>query len=79
MHREQIAKQALKSYKRVFQGNKTFGLLSGNAKEYDADYLFSTMQMMAKEESLAHFSRDAFDAIVIDEVHRAGAKSYQKS
>lgn len=78
VHREQIAKQALKSYKRVFQGNKTFGLLSGNAKEYDADYLFSTMQMMAKEESLAHFSRDAFDVIVIDEVHRAGAKSYQK-
>ena len=32
------------------------------------------MQMMAKEESLAHFSRDAFDVIVIDEVHRAGAK-----
>lgn len=78
VHREQIAKQALKSYKRVFQGNRSFGLLSGNSKEYDVDTLFSTMQMMAKDESLAHFSRDAFDVIVIDEVHRAGARSYQK-
>ena len=78
VHREQIAKQAMKSYQKVFQGHKTFGLLSGNSKEYDVDCLFSTMQMMAKEESLAHFSRDAFDVIVIDEVHRAGAQSYQK-
>lgn len=78
VHREQIAKQAVKSYKRVFQGNRSFGLLSGNSKEYDVDTLFATMQMMAKDESLAHFSRDAFDVIVIDEVHRAGARSYQK-
>ncbi|WP_297238853.1 DEAD/DEAH box helicase family protein, partial [uncultured Faecalicoccus sp.] len=78
VHREQIAKQAMKSYQKVFQGHKTFGLLSGNSKEYDVDCLFSTMQTMAKEESLAHFSRDAFDVIVIDEVHRAGAQSYQK-
>ncbi len=78
VHREQIAKQALKSYKRIFQDDKNYGLLSGNSKEYDALFLFSTMQMMAKDESLSHFSKDAFDVIVIDEVHRAGAKSYQK-
>ena len=34
--------------------------------------------MMAKDESLSHFSKYAFDVIVIDEVHRAGARSYQK-
>lgn len=78
VHREQIAKQALKSYKRIFQDDKSYGLLSGNSKEYDADFLFSTMQMMAKDESLSHFRKDEFDIIVIDEVHRAGAVSYQK-
>lgn len=36
------------------------------------------MQMMAKDESLSHFRKDEFDIIVIDEVHRAGAVSYQK-
>ena len=78
VHREQIAKQAINSYKKVFGNTKTFGLLSGNSKEYEADYLFSTMQMMAKQETLERFKRDEFDTIIIDEVHRAGADSYQR-
>lgn len=78
VHREQIAKQAIKSYKKVFGNTKVFGLLSGNSKEYESDYLFSTMQMMAKQETLERFKRDEFDTIIIDEVHRAGADSYQR-
>lgn len=78
VHREQIAKQAIISYQKVFGTTRTFGLLSGNSKDYDADYLFATMQMMAKPETLSRFERDEFDTIVIDEVHRAGAESYQR-
>ena len=78
VHREQIAKQALESYRRVFGKAKTFGLLSGNEKNYDSEFLFSTMQMMCKDETLKRFSREEFDIIVVDEVHRAGAGSYQK-
>ena len=77
VHREQIAKQAIKSYKRVFGKTKTFGLLSGNSKDFEADYLFSTMQMMAKPEVLERFRKDHFEAIIIDEAHRIGATSYQ--
>ena len=32
VHREQIAKQAIRSYKKVFGNTKSFGLLSGNSK-----------------------------------------------
>ena len=78
VHREQIAKQAINSYRKVFGNKKSFGLLSGNVKDFEADYLFSTMQMMAKPEILARFGKDEFDIIVIDEVHRAGAESYQR-
>lgn len=78
VHREQIAKQAIASYKRVFGDTKSFGLLSGTSKDFEADYLFATMQTMSKTESLNRFSRDVFDTIIIDEVHRAGANSYQK-
>ncbi len=77
VHREQIARQAIVSYKKVFGSTKTFGLLSGNSKDYDADYLFSTMQMMAKPETLCKFRKDEFQTIVIDEAHRVGASSYQ--
>ncbi|MDO4466879.1 MAG: DEAD/DEAH box helicase [Bacillota bacterium] len=78
VHREQIAKQALASYKRVFGKNRSYGLLSGNSKQYAQDYLFSTMQMMSKDETLNQFDPYYFDTIIIDEVHRAGASSYQK-
>lgn len=78
VHREQIAKQAMRTYQVVFGKEKTYGLLSGNQRDMEKDFLFSTMQMMAKEEIHALFSRDAFDFIVIDEAHRIGSKSYQK-
>ena len=45
---------------------------------FDNQYVFATMQMMAKQESLEHYDPKAFDVIVIDEVHRAGADSYQR-
>ncbi len=77
VHREQIAKQAIESYKKVFGKTKTFGLLSGNSKDYEVEYLFSTMQMMAKTETLARFRKDEFQTIIVDEAHRIGANSYQ--
>lgn len=61
----------------MFGNTKVFGLLSGNAKDYEADYLFSTMQMMAKPEVLTQFSKEEFQMIIIDEAHRVGASSYQ--
>ena len=77
VHREQIAKQAKETYKKVFGKNKTYGLLSGNHKDINVDFLFSTMQMMSKEEIYTQFNPDTFDVLVIDEAHRIGAKSYQ--
>lgn len=78
VHRELIAKQAVKSYRRVFGNTKKLALLSGNSKEYDADILFATMSMMAKPETLERYKPDEFDWICIDEVHRTGSESYQR-
>ncbi len=77
VHREQIARQAIDSFRNVFGNTKTFGLLSGNSKDFEADYLFSTMQMMAKPEIRERFDKKEFQVIVIDEAHRTGAASYQ--
>lgn len=77
VHREQILDQAIKSYKDVFGDTKSFGKLSGTQKDFDSDFLFSTMSMMAKKDIMAKFSKGEFEIIVIDEVHRAGAASYQ--
>ncbi len=77
-HREQILKQALESYQDVLGDNISAGILSGNNKEYDVDYLFSTVQIMSKQETLERYLPDYFDYICIDETHRSGADSYQK-
>lgn len=78
VHREQIAKQTLKSYKRVFGSSRTYGLLSGNSRVLGAEFLFATMQMMSKEEIRSHYSPEDFDVIILDECHHVGAESYQK-
>lgn len=80
VHREQIAKQAIKSYERVLgkRAGEEMGLLSGSSKNTDKLYLFSTMQSMAKDDNLSQFSPEAFDFIVVDEAHRTGANSYKK-
>ena len=81
-HREQINKQAKKSYGRIFGMNVPMALLSGNhnniqeAKE--ATFLFSTMNMMAKEEIRSQFDPEHYSVIVLDECHRSGAESYQR-
>lgn len=78
VHREDIARKAMKSFKNVITGNKTWGLISGTEKGYEAEYIFSTMNMMSKSEVYEKYEKTDFDVIIIDEAHRAGAESYQR-
>lgn len=78
VHREQIAKQSIEAYRHVFKGHDKFGLLTGNSKDYDKPYLFSTIQTMSKDDVYTRYPRDYFEYIVVDEVHKAGATSYLK-
>jgi len=78
VHREQIAKAAMESFKRVFGTDRSMSVLSGTSKSTDSDFLFSTVQTLSKDEVLYGFKPDDFDYVVIDEAHRAGSKSYEK-
>ncbi len=78
VHRNQIAKQAMKSYRKVFSGRKTMGLVTGNHHDYDADYVFATIQTLSKKENLNRYDSEHWDAIVIDEAHHSAADSYKK-
>lgn len=89
VHREQIAKQALVSYQRVFGTRRDDGssykyaLLSGSTSKdmhnvKEADMIFATIQMISKDRVLNEFTPDTFSVICIDEAHHSGAESYQK-
>lgn len=79
VHREQILTKAKSDYQKILGGSDAdFGILSGSNKKIEAKYLFATVQTISKLEVLNKFDRKAFDYILIDEVHKAGAQSYQK-
>lgn len=78
VHRGNIANKALETFRSIFGSTRTMGLFSGNKKEVSADFLFSTVQTISKQENLELFNNKHFDYIVIDETHRAGAESYKR-
>jgi superfamily II DNA or RNA helicase/HKD family nuclease len=80
VHRETILKSSMDSFRTVFGDERPidFGLLTGTSKDYYVDFLFANITTLSKPEVLARFGKNHFDYIIIDEVHRAGAQSYQR-
>lgn len=78
VHREQILKQAERSYKNVLGKNINTGFLSGGKKDLEADYLFATVQSLSRDDYLYQFNPSHFDMIVYDEIHKSKAASYEK-
>ena len=47
VHREQILKKAIQDYRLILGGNEDdYGIFSGSIKNYDAKYLFATVQTL---------------------------------
>ena len=78
VHRNQIVKQAKKSFERVFGNTRTMGIVSGESREFDKDYIFATIQTMSKEDIYSQYDKSYFDAIVFDEAHHTSASSYKR-
>lgn len=69
VHRNQIAKQALKSYRKVFDGKVSMGMVTGKYQDYDANFVFVTVQILSKEDTLIRYEKEHWDLIIIDELH----------
>lgn len=78
VHRGQLARQTKKSYEKVFAESVSMGLVGAGYHEYDADYIFATVQTLNRDEHLLQYEKDAFDCIVLDEAHHVPADTYQK-
>ena len=78
VHRGLIARKSKESFEQIIDEHITTGLFTNSRKDIYADYIFATVQTLNKEENLKLFQPDTFDYIVVDEVHHAGAKTYQK-
>ena len=76
VHEGSILRKSLETFQEVFGGLKSCGVYSGEAKELEADFIFSTNVSMCR--SLELFDKKEFDYIIIDECHHAVADTYRK-
>lgn len=79
VHREQILKKSLIDFQKVLGFNPSEGHIYHSGDDLTGKkYIFATIQTLSREDNLKAFSKDFFDYILIDEVHKAGADSYKK-
>ncbi|EOI02737.1 hypothetical protein UAY_00984 [Enterococcus moraviensis ATCC BAA-383] len=80
VHQELILVKAMSDYHKIVGGDyeKDYGILSKGHSITKQKYVFATIQSLSKDKNLELFSKEEFDYILIDEVHKAGAESYLK-
>ena len=78
VHRSTLAKQALTSFRKVFEDKKSMGIVGAGYSDYEADYIFAMVETLHKADNLRKFDPEEFDCIVLDEAHHSPANIYQK-
>jgi len=74
-HRRELLVQAAKTFRKVFP-DASIGFFVGKASDFDADFVFASVQKL-KAPELASLDLDRFDYVIVDESHHAPAKSYR--
>ena len=78
VHRVTLAKQAKKSFEKVFDKKVTMGLVGAGFYEYEKDYVFATVETLNRDTHLFQYQPDAFDCIILDEAHHSSNNIYTK-
>ncbi|MDI3195684.1 DEAD/DEAH box helicase [Pseudarthrobacter sp. AL07] len=79
VHREQILDRAIQEFQLVLGAHAAdFGKLAARSRNLHTKYVFATVQTLSQPEVMKELAPDAFDYILVDEVHRAGAESYRR-
>jgi len=75
-HRHEILKQSMSTFKAVLKDGNFGEFLVDGKKPNEWRHVFASVQSLASTD-VKTFNADQFDYIVIDEFHRAAAKTYQ--
>ncbi|MCL6571960.1 MAG: DEAD/DEAH box helicase [Bacillus sp. (in: Bacteria)] len=76
VHREEILKKAKESFEMLLPNEGlTFGLLTGNHKQKNVEYVFATIQTISR--CFQEYEKDEFQYLIFDEAHHATSPTYQ--
>ena len=78
VHRVTLAKQAKKSFEKVFGKKVTMGVVGAVFDEYEKEYVFATVEILKRDTHLFQYQLDAFDCIILDEAHHSSNNIYTK-
>ncbi|MDI3282135.1 DEAD/DEAH box helicase family protein [Polyangium sp. 15x6] len=77
-HREELLLQAAATFRRQLRDARVrFGWFVGDRSDLGGDILFASVQKLSRPEHLARLTPDAFDYVIVDEVHHGTAPSYR--
>lgn len=75
-HREEILRQALRTYREVLRDHAFGEVLVGGVEPESFDHLFATIDSVASRDLLARRGADHWYAVVVDECHRLAARRF---
>ena len=75
-HREEILRQALRTYREVLRDPQFGELLTGRHEPARFDHLFATIDVLATRDLVATIGADHWHTVVIDECHRLAANRF---
>ena len=75
-HREEILRQALRTYREVLRDHTFGALLAGGMEPESFDHLFATIDSVASRDLLARRGAGHWHAVVVDECHRLAADRF---
>lgn len=75
-HRKRILEASKESFERVLGNSYTYDIIQAGSWSSDASCAFAMVSTLVKH--LDEFDPLAFDYVIVDESHRAGAESYRK-
>ncbi|HSO46005.1 MAG TPA: DEAD/DEAH box helicase family protein, partial [Rhodoferax sp.] len=75
-HREEILRQALRTYREVLRDHSFGELLVGGTEPERFDHVFSTIDSVAARDLVAHYGASYWHTVVVDECHRLAANRF---
>ena len=75
-HREEILRQAMRTYREVLRDPEFGELLTGNHQPERWDHLFATIDSLTSRDLVAKVGADHWHTVVVDECHRLAANQF---